>query len=193
MVSLIIACLLIIAFIFALPFIVRKISDSRRLKKWQKVVLNAAIIGFGCLIAITCLVANEAREVSRWYESGISLTKDPKVAKEFLDGIDISIVLPEFTVRRHTLEFTGGDDTEERWDIDFTKALTESFKASLDSLSHVAPSRWRYDKHVVRRGMSADEEEFYIFSFWNPELIELHEMVMINITMNEGILIHRKI
>ncbi len=193
MVSFIIFGILIVALIIASPIIICKICKSRKLVKWQKIVLNSAVIGLGCLAGFACLVANEVNTATRLHEPEFSLNKNPKAARKYLEDIEINIVLPEFSVRSHHLQFTGGDDTEERWHVFFTEKLSDSFYASLDSLCQADPSRWRHDKHLVRSGMSSIEAELYIFSYWDPELIEIQETVIINRTMNEATLLHRKI
>ena len=193
MIALIVVCLIIIAFFFLLPVIVVKISHSSRLKTWQKVFSNIFIVIIGLLLAFAYLIWVEYGGMFGIDERSYPLSKDPKVALEYLEDIGINIQLPEFKVKRHSIMFEGGSDIVEWWEIKFIHPITESFKVSLDSLVHAEPVRWRHDKIMVRREMSADEEEYYVFSFWDSKHIITQENVAINISANEATLTHRKI
>lgn len=193
MVKLLITCILIIALMILATFWMAKISHSDNLKTWQKVLSNACIIGFLFLVSLAFMIGKEVMRYSRIDESGYSLSKNPKSALKYLEDIEIDINLPDFKVKRHAFDFTGGSDTIEWWELEFIQPLSESFKMALDSLVSSNPGRWSYDKCVTRRGMSADEEEFYLYSYWNPKQITIQENVEINITANEATLIHRKI
>lgn len=107
------------------------------------------------------------------------LPKDPKEARSYLEDIGIGIEFPNFKVDAHRFEFTGGDDTEEYWDITFLEPLSPGFIAKLDSLCYVDDARWRHYDKYVGHGMASDIIPCYEFSYWNPEQIELKETVSI--------------
>ena len=193
MITLVIICLFVIAFMILATIGVVKISHSEKLKKWQKVLINTCIIGLLFMVPLAFMIGKEVMRYSRIDEPGYSLSKNPKLALKYLEDIEIDITLPDFKVKRHAFDFTGGSDTVEWWELEFKQPLSESFKMALDSLVRSNSGRWSYDKSVIRRGMSADEEEFYLYSYWNPEKITIQENVEINVTANEAILIHRKI
>lgn len=171
------------------PKWVVKISSLTRFKEWQKVVINCCIIGFIYLAPFIALVGVEYICLKH----GSPQTRNPKVARAYLEDIGINIVLPEFKVKSHVFEFTGGDDTQETWEIKFKQSLTDSFKTKLDSLCRVDSFRWRKDKMRVDDGTSSDYSDVYTFSYWDPVMIEHQETVIIDPVGNCAFLVHRKI
>ena len=129
----------------------------------------------------------------RYPFGGLELSKSVKEARSYLLNVGIDIDFPEFRVGMHRIEFTGGDDTMEIWDINFTEPLSEEFLAKLDSLCSVDSTRWRHYDKWIRHGMSADYIPCYEFSFWNPEKIELRETVTIIPAGKRAVLTHIKI
>ena len=192
MIVFIVNFLIIAALLILVTVVVVKICHSSRLKTWFKVFSSIFIFIIGSLLAFAGLLWVEYFGNFSINERSYPRSKDPKVALEYLDDIGINIQPPEFRVKHHSIFFEGGGGVLERWRIEFKQSLTESFKASLDSLLQTEPVRWRYDKRMVRRGMLEDEEEFYIFACRNPVNRTIYEHVGINITTNEATLIRRK-
>ncbi len=189
MVILVIICLLIIASMILAPKWVVKISSFTRLKKWQRVVINCCIVGFVYLSPFIVMVVGEYVCLKYGYPQ----SKSPKVARAYLEDIDINIVIPEFKVESHVFEFTGGDDTQETWKISFKQPLSQSLISKLDSLCRVDYCRWRKDRIRVGHGTTSDDIDVYTFSYWDPVMIEHQETVIIDPVGNNAFLIHRKI
>ena len=119
--------------------------------------------------------------------------RNPAVARNYLEDIGINLDFPEFTVERHTFKRVGGDDTEEWWELEFAQPLSKSFIAQLDSLCRVDGSRW--SRVIQEKSVVYPEDAFlcYIFSYWDPELIEIKETVTIFPRRRIAWLSHKKI
>ena len=102
--------------------------------------------------------------------STTNLSRRPKYAKMFLEDSAINVNLPKFKVLDHTLQFTGGDDTEIRWEVKFKKPLSDEFVETLDSLCHSYGSGWHFDRQNHR----------YIYTYWHPNDIEITDCVSIS-------------
>ena len=180
---------LIIGLLIGLPILVVRIYHSNRFKRWQKPLISFLAIGGSFLFIMAIYVATIIMSVTYSFVDH-NLPKAPKHAKSYLEDIGIGIEFPDFKVDAHRLQRLGGDETEEYWIITFREPLSAAFLSQLDSLCRADGARWRhYDKHI-RHGGDNDYNPCYEFSYWNPELIELHEMVSIFPERGSAILSH---
>lgn len=162
LIILVLSILLWLFFIIA-PWKVDKVFPSFRLKKWLKRLLSISfgIIGAGVVLILFIV----------WFLlSTTNLSRRPKYAKMFLEDSAINVNLPKFKVLDHTLQFTGGDDTEIRWEVKFKKPLSDEFVETLDSLCHSYGSGWHFDRQNHR----------YIYTYWHPNDIEITYCVSIS-------------
>ena len=146
------------------------------MKKWTIAAILCLLIGAGCIF----IYRIRDRGTSRISRPGITIAKDPQGARAFLDSLELNIVLPEFTVKRHYLDNMTYDVLHESWVIKFNVPLTESVKLELDSLCLMDSSGWKYKKGSVR-GTKMD-----IYTFNGQKSREL----IVNTTSNEATLLY---
>lgn len=190
LIGLILLCL-IIGLLVGLPILVVRIYGSARLKRWQKHLISFSAIGGGLFI-IVAIIAGAFTQSVTYAFSGHDLPKNSKEVRSYLKDIGIGIEFPAFKVDEHRFVFTGGDDTEEYWEITFKEPLPKVFLEKLDSLCRV-DARWRHYDKYVGHGMASDVIPCYEFLYWNPEQIEIRETVTIYPGRRAATLSHVKI
>ena len=110
-----------------------------------------------------------------------NLSKDPQEIRAFVERIDLGLDLPDFDIIKHTFEFVGGDDTEEKWEVEFREPVSEEFVSKLDSCL-VNNDRWELL-----------DENTYKFHYRDSIMVEWIETVIIDMSTNTAELIHLKI
>ena len=148
------------------------LNGIKRLWRIPLYVLGAAILA-GVLYAVICTIII----VQTWP----NMPKDPDEARAFIERIDLDIELPDFDVIKHTFDFIGGDDTDERWEVVFKEPLSEEFVSKLDSCL-VNNDRWELLN-----------ENTYKFHYRDSIMVEWIETVIIDLSTNTAELTHLNI
>ena len=191
--GIIVIIILLFVSILFLPWMIKKVSSSLRLRKWQKVLINTIVTGI-ILVSVFYFGFMTQWVLSAFSFTPQSLTKNPAVAREYLDSIGINVEFPEFTVERHTFRHMGGDDTEDWWEIEFKDRLSESFLFKLDSLCRSDGARWRrISQYNVGSVEFGEIVPCYVFSCNHPNDFEQIETVTIFPKKKMAWLTHRKI
>ena len=178
--------LLTAAIVAGIAFQLVKVYRSRSLNKWVKLLIGILALALSVIVLFLGSITGIATAIF-----GGDLSKNPREARTYLKSIEIGLELPTFKVTEHQFANVGGDDQREHWDIKFTKPLTEEFIAALDSLCRV-DSRWTKAFEMAPYSNN-DTTCHYFFSYWDPEHIEIREMVIIYPKTRTARLEHLKI
>ena len=158
---------MVVAILVGTPLLVVKIFRYSLLKQWFKCILGISSI-IGGLYMLMAIVFYAMIYFLSYSFCSRDLATDPLDARTYVEEIGVRVKFPDFKVVKHRFEFTGGDDTEEYWIIEFKQPLQEVFLNQLDSLCLVDSKWWR-------------NEQDYVFSYWDPDLVELRYSVDIHL------------
>jgi len=170
--------ILFLVLLIAIPWVTIKLTRSKRLNDWIKYFLAFLTVSGGIFLLFCMLVLHASYNTFQDH----NLPKRVSTAKQYLKSVNPGVDFPKFKVDSHTYEYVGGDDTEEKWEISFTKPLQDSFISELDSLC--ANGNWR--KYFYNQA-----EPYYEFSTWND--IEIRNTIRIYPTTNRATFSHMKI
>ncbi len=182
--AIVIVFILGLSLIIGTPILVVKMYHSNRLKRWQKHLISIGSI-VGCILSLLASCAVLMVLLITDAVSDKDLTRSPRVARTYLKAVGIGIEFPKFSVDHHRFEFTGGDDTEEYWEIAFKAPLSTGFITRLDRLCGEYGSNWSIEK-------TDDNLPCYVFSSWDSKPGEYLERVVIYPSQGTARLSHYK-
>lgn len=154
-------------------------------KKVVRIVLLSIVCSFIIVVVLFWVIFLTPALTGR-------LSKNPAVAWAYINSVDLQIEMPKFKVKQHTLQHKGGDDFEERWEIQFVTPLADSFIYKLDSLCLADKLHWK----KTTTGAVLDEGDHtpcYIFSCADPEMVEILHSIIIVPSKTEALFVRLKI
>lgn len=154
-------------------------------KKVVRIVLLSIVCSFIIVVVLFWVIFLTPALTGR-------LSKNPAVAWAYINSVDLQIEMPKFKVKQHTLQHKGGDDFEERWEIQFLTPLADSFIYKLDSLCLADKLHWKKTTTGAVLGED-DHTPYYLFTFADPVMIEIIHTITILPSKNEAYLVRFKI